>query len=146
MACLKKVTCRRFLNRLLGVEVARQNLLFNYFLATLAAEVKAAKEEGRYSEGVSDLPVSDIKEPPTPEVCFDSLAYQSFNLCRGRKLCILVYEQVILRWAENKYQCGTRQPQTQHVLTYTDVGRFLYAFGFVLSLSTGSQPCLICCP
>ena len=59
---------RRFLNRLLGVEVGHQNLLFSYFLATLAAEVKAAKEEGRYSEGVSDLPVSDIREPPPPQV------------------------------------------------------------------------------
>ena len=50
------------------MEVARQNLLFNYFLATLAAEVKAAKEEGRYSEGVSDLPVSNIPEPPPSTV------------------------------------------------------------------------------
>ena len=60
--------CRRFLNRLLGVEVARQNLLFNYFMATLTAEIKAAKEEGRYSEGVSDLPVTNIHEPPEPQV------------------------------------------------------------------------------
>lgn len=60
--------CRRFLNRLLGVEVARQNLLFNYFMATLTAEIRAAKEEGRYSEGVSDLPVTNIYEPPEPQV------------------------------------------------------------------------------
>jgi len=69
--CLPTALCsvsRRFLNRLLGVEVARQNLLFNYFMATLAAEIKAAKEEGRYSEGVSDLPVTNIQEPPEPQV------------------------------------------------------------------------------
>lgn len=46
---------RRFLNRLLGLPVARQNLLFAYFAATLAAEVRAAKAEGRYFEGFSDL-------------------------------------------------------------------------------------------
>lgn len=65
---LISLCCRRFLNRLLGVEVAKQNLLFNYFLSTLAAEIKAAKEEGQYSEGVSDLPVSDLAEPPKPQV------------------------------------------------------------------------------
>lgn len=35
--------------------MARQNLLFAYFAATLAAEVRAAKAEGRYFEGFSDL-------------------------------------------------------------------------------------------
>ncbi|KAK9833324.1 hypothetical protein WJX81_006479 [Elliptochloris bilobata] len=46
---------RRFLNRLLGLPVARQNLLFSYFAATLAAEVRSAKAEGRFFEGFSDL-------------------------------------------------------------------------------------------
>jgi hypothetical protein len=44
--------------RLLGLPLGRQNLLFNYFAATLAAEVAAARAEGRYNEGVSDLQVS----------------------------------------------------------------------------------------
>ena len=72
--------CRRFLNRLLGVEVARQNLLFNYFMATLTAEIRAAKEEGRYSEGVSDLPVTNIYEPPEPQV----------DLIAQRDSCVLL--------------------------------------------------------
>ena len=58
---------RRFLNRLLGLPIARQNLLFNYFTATLAACIRSAKAEGRYSEGMSDMPASNISEAQTPE-------------------------------------------------------------------------------
>ena len=64
--------CRRFLNRLLGVTVARQGLLFSYFAATLAAEIQAAKAEGRYFEGLSDLSGSAIERShPKPEVSID---------------------------------------------------------------------------
>ncbi len=59
---------RRFLNRILGLPVSRQNLLFNYFFATLAAEVAAAKAEGRYSEGVSDIGGSNIAPAGPPAV------------------------------------------------------------------------------
>ena len=60
--------CRRFLNRLLGLPVARQNLLFSYFACTLTAEIRAAKAEGRYFEGVSDLSDSNITEILKPKV------------------------------------------------------------------------------
>ena len=56
------MACRRFLNRLLGLPVARQNLLFNYFACTLAAEIRAAKAEGKYFEGVSDLGGSHVSK------------------------------------------------------------------------------------
>lgn len=63
------VSGRRFLNRLLGLPVARQNLLFNYFASTLAAEVSAAKAEGRFFEGFSDLGGSLYGgEKPKPQV------------------------------------------------------------------------------
>lgn len=65
--------CRRFLNRLLGLPVARQNLLFNYFACTLAAEIRAAKAEGRYYEGVSDLGGSHVSKVE-PQVLLSSLA------------------------------------------------------------------------
>ena len=51
---------RRFLNRVLGLPTRAQNLLFGYFLETLEAETRAAKAEGRYTEGVSDLSGSEV--------------------------------------------------------------------------------------
>ncbi|KAF6265497.1 hypothetical protein COO60DRAFT_1623874 [Scenedesmus sp. NREL 46B-D3] len=59
---------RRFLNRLLGLPLGRQNLLFNYFAATLAAEIAAARAEGRYTEGVSDLQGSSISLARPPQL------------------------------------------------------------------------------
>ena len=52
--------CRRFLNRLLGLPAARQNLLFTYFTAALSAEVRAAKAEGRYFASICDLGGSHV--------------------------------------------------------------------------------------
>lgn len=57
---------RRFLNRLLGLPIARQNLLFQYFAASLHAAIRRAKAEGRYSEGMSDLPSSNISRDGPP--------------------------------------------------------------------------------
>ncbi|KFM23228.1 Strawberry notch-like protein 1 [Auxenochlorella protothecoides] len=59
---------RRFLNRMLCLHVAEQNLLFDYFQATLAAEIRSAKAEGKYFEGVSDLPGQDISREGEPHV------------------------------------------------------------------------------
>ena len=59
---------KRFLNRLLGASVSRQTLLFNYFMAILSLEISAAKAEGRYVEGVSDLPGKDIRRIGEPSV------------------------------------------------------------------------------
>ena len=47
--------------------MARQNLLFTYFTCTLSAEIRAAKAEGRYFEGVSDLGGSHVSKVE-PEV------------------------------------------------------------------------------
>ena len=64
---------RRFLNRILGLSVRGQNLLFGYFTEVLEAEVKAAKAEGKYSEGVSDLGGSNIRIAHTKTVLKDPM-------------------------------------------------------------------------
>jgi len=45
--------------------VDRQNLLYSYLAATLAAETRSAIQEGRYSEGFSDLPCSSYSRDRT---------------------------------------------------------------------------------
>ncbi|GMH33357.1 hypothetical protein BSKO_01191 [Bryopsis sp. KO-2023] len=57
---------RRFLNRLLGLPISTQTILFNYFAGSLEAEITMAKAEGRYSEGVSDLPGRKITKASPP--------------------------------------------------------------------------------
>ena len=40
----------KFLNRILGMHVEKQNLLFKYFSDTLAAIIQQAKRSGRYDQ------------------------------------------------------------------------------------------------
>uniref|UniRef100_A0A7S3QMH8 Strawberry notch AAA domain-containing protein n=1 Tax=Dunaliella tertiolecta TaxID=3047 RepID=A0A7S3QMH8_DUNTE len=51
-------TCRdvpRFLNRMLGLQIHEQQLLFEYFASTLQAVIRKAKSEGVYQEGMTVL-------------------------------------------------------------------------------------------
>ena len=45
----------KFLNRILGMHVEKQNLLFKYFSDTLAAIIQQAKRSGRYDQGILDV-------------------------------------------------------------------------------------------
>ncbi len=50
---------RRFLNRLLGLPLGAQGLMFNYFTAVLAEEIRAAKV-GEYLVGCGEGPVLHV--------------------------------------------------------------------------------------
>ena len=52
----------KFLNRLLGLQVALQNALFQYFTNTLEAVIQRAKRNGRYDEGILGNFVSATNE------------------------------------------------------------------------------------
>lgn len=60
--------------------MARQNLLFNYFACTLAAEIRAAKAEGRYFEGVSDLGGSHVSKVEPQVRLRQCLPYSFYTL------------------------------------------------------------------
>merc|ERR1719233_2241032 len=48
----------KFLNRILGMHVEKQNLLFKYFSDTLQAIITQAKRTGRYDQGILDVGVT----------------------------------------------------------------------------------------
>uniref|UniRef100_S4REW7 Strawberry notch homolog 2a n=1 Tax=Petromyzon marinus TaxID=7757 RepID=S4REW7_PETMA len=54
----------KFLNRILGMEVTKQNAIFQYFIDTFEVTIDAAKKEGKYDMGILDLApgVEEINE------------------------------------------------------------------------------------
>lgn len=83
--------------------MARQNLLFTYFTCTLSAEIRAAKAEGRYFEGVSDLGGSHVSkvEPkvrhlansPWHTVMFARTPYLVLRLLNGLHSMLNCYKE-----------------------------------------------------
>ncbi|XP_065178274.1 uncharacterized protein LOC135808951 [Sycon ciliatum] len=60
----------RFLNRILGLKVQEQNQIFSYFTACLGKAIEAAKKDGTYSEGVTDIQASSIQLACQPRHVF----------------------------------------------------------------------------
>ncbi|KAF6018566.1 hypothetical protein EB796_023110 [Bugula neritina] len=63
----------RFLNRILGLQVVFQNLIFNYFIACLDVVITSAKKEGKFNEGFVDLTGSSITQQDEPKSVFTAL-------------------------------------------------------------------------
>lgn len=51
----KKAVVPKFLNRILGLEVSRQQKLFDYFARTLEKMIRAAKRDGKYAQGIQTV-------------------------------------------------------------------------------------------
>lgn len=66
----EKADVKKFLNRILGIRVLQQNLLFSKFCQLLTWLTDAAKREGRYSDGVSDIQGREIKVEKGPDVLY----------------------------------------------------------------------------
>ncbi|XP_076442125.1 uncharacterized protein LOC143281076 isoform X2 [Babylonia areolata] len=63
----------KFLNRLLGLPTARQNLMFSYFTECLDVIVQNAKREGRYDEGLQDITAASVQMVGEPREVFQNL-------------------------------------------------------------------------
>ena len=59
----------RFLNRLLGLTLTRQGLLFDYFAAMTDLAVRQARREGKYDEAVMELRGRTVKLVEETVVC-----------------------------------------------------------------------------
>ena len=64
----------RFLNRLLSLEVERQNALFDYFYQTFLETIEHLKARGKIDDGMEDLKALSVRFAEAPQVLFrDSL-------------------------------------------------------------------------
>ena len=62
-----KANIRRFLNRLLCVEVRGQETLFGVFSEALKRNIEAAKADGSFEDGMADLKGSSITLATQPQ-------------------------------------------------------------------------------
>lgn len=60
----------RFLNRLLSLEVERQNALFDYFYQTFLETIEHLKAKGKIDEGLEDLKALSVRSLELPQVLF----------------------------------------------------------------------------
>jgi hypothetical protein len=60
----------RFLNRLLSLEVERQNALFDYFYQTFLETIEHLRAKGKIDDGLEDLKASRVRMTQPPQVLF----------------------------------------------------------------------------
>ncbi|KAL5004376.1 hypothetical protein ScPMuIL_017832 [Solemya velum] len=64
----------RFLNRILGLKVENQNLIFSYFTECMKQMINNAQKEGRYNEGLLDITGSSVNMVGKPRRLFKDLS------------------------------------------------------------------------
>ena len=77
----------KFLNRILGLTVEKQNLIFSYFYETMKSLIRIAKTDGRYCEGVTDVKGNSIMLLREPVIVFSN-AQHSNTVTKHVTLCI----------------------------------------------------------
>lgn len=110
-----KIDVRRFLNRILGLEVEKQNLLFNVFLNRLDVITRSAKRDGTYDTGVKELIGGRVYEKTRPEVVYEANQMQTLlhtiEVDRGIAWpeILLIYDTTAQQQTENQKQPGQEQ-------------------------------------
>ncbi|MBK7934509.1 MAG: strawberry notch family protein [Acidobacteria bacterium] len=64
----EKTNIPRFLNRLLSLEVDRQNALFDYFYSTFLETIEYLKQKGKLDDGMEDLKAMSVAISGSPQV------------------------------------------------------------------------------
>lgn len=65
-----KTNITRFLNRLLSLEVDRQNALFDYYYKTFVETIEHLKATGKLEDGLEDLKAISVKLNQSPQVLY----------------------------------------------------------------------------
>ena len=66
----EKTNIPRFLNRLLSLEVERQNALFDYFYQTFLETIEHLKAKGKIDDGMEDLKADSVQIIEPPQVLY----------------------------------------------------------------------------
>ncbi|HMT09160.1 MAG: strawberry notch family protein [Acidobacteria bacterium] len=64
----EKTNIPRFLNRLLSLEVERQNALFDHFYATFLETIEYLKQKGKLDDGMEDLKALSVALSTAPQI------------------------------------------------------------------------------
>lgn len=64
----EKTNIPRFLNRLLSLEVERQNALFDYFYSTFLETIEYLKQKGKLDDGMEDLKAFSVAVSDAPQI------------------------------------------------------------------------------
>lgn len=67
-SAIEKQNILRFFNRLLSLEVDRQNALFEYFYKTYTETVEHLKASGKYDLGLEDIRAKSVKTNREPQL------------------------------------------------------------------------------
>ena len=78
-----KATVTNLLNRIMGLAVHKQNLLFAYFVEVLEMLIAQAKKDGRYSEGVVDVTGEKIEVKGEPKALAPQITHFTLTIDRG---------------------------------------------------------------
>ncbi|KAJ8030843.1 Protein FORGETTER 1 [Holothuria leucospilota] len=124
----------KFLNRILGLKVKKQNMIFNYFYECLQATIATAKKEGKYNEGLLDISASSVdiigqptevfkdanKSTPTRHVSLTidrgmswEMALERFNSLQGKRNGF--YRSRYERFGRYLYLLATQKADKSHV-------------------------------
>ena len=104
----EKTNIPRFLNRLLSLEVTRQNALFDYFYQTFLETVEHLRAKGKLDDGMEDLKADSVKIAEPPQVLFSD-ALTGANTIYYRLETVVptrpaLYEEISLYDAIHFYQ------------------------------------------
>jgi len=130
----------RFLNRVLALDVARQNAIFEYYATIFDLAVLTAQQQGTFDEGVADIRAEAIRlaEPPrviaTDEVTGAQTTLYLLDIDRQLKTCSFEEADVVHRRVKGScYYVNQKQgyvtlavPSGTH--TSADTGRLYQTF------------------